>query len=78
MYLKIFFKHGETCMFEKRFNKNSGEKQSPKRSIDEWGDFFEVYPEGPGWCSFDIIFVCHFVDADLGVEIFFEKEGAIE
>ena len=40
----------------------------------------EVYLDKLEWSGafFDIMFVCDFVDADLGVEIFFEKEGATE
>ena len=42
------------------------------------GCIFEINSEGLGWLVIDSIFVDHFVEPDLRVETFFQKDEAAE
>ena len=66
MNLKLFRNHGAIYKFEKKFKKYSGEM----KSIEIWEglSLMLILKEQDG------MFVYHFVDPDLRVEIFLEKE----
>ena len=77
--LKLFRNHGGIYRFEKKSKKHSGRINLLGVHRNIRGCILEVNSEGLGArVVTDDLFVYHFIDSDLRVEIFSEKGGAAE